>query len=434
MNEENLLKLRVSWDHDKLPADMRCDRGLLIEIEAAHRPQQTVDRPPLRLALAIDASGSMANGSLEAAREAAIGICNSLRSEDRLSVVSFDDQTTVHVRNLPQDADGRASASRAIDAIRVGGTTNLGAGWLEAADCAAGNAEGTAHVIVLSDGHANQGICDPTELAQHARALAQRGVTTSAVGIGDGYSPLQLDAIAEAGGGRLHDSATPDEIVEVVLGELGEVRETLVEEATLALQFPENCKPEVLTGLPHESDGRLISCELGAMRAGARRTLAFLVNAPSLAAGTSLEFPMRLSWRAVGASSVDEGEVAAAVLQVVDPERFSTEERDDRVARRIAELWQAGTAYTAMQFNEAGLFGAAVSSVSTSMDRMQHFVTDLAGGDELLRDLQVTGVSVSKPWSGRGKRAAYTASKKLLKGETDHRRRKTGSWKDYLPG
>ena len=58
----------------------------------------------------------------------------------------------------------------------------------------------------------------------HAQKLAERGVATSAVGIGDGYSPLQLDALAEGGGGRLHDAADPEELHEAIVGELNQLR------------------------------------------------------------------------------------------------------------------------------------------------------------------------------------------------------------------
>ena len=57
-------------------------------------------------------------------------------------------------------------------------------------------------VIVLSDGHANRGLVEPGELGHHAAELRKRGLYTSTVGIGDNYSPVQLDAIAEHGGGR----------------------------------------------------------------------------------------------------------------------------------------------------------------------------------------------------------------------------------------
>ena len=84
----------------------------------------------------------------------------------------------------------------------------------------------SGHVVLLSDGHANEGIVDPSSLRSHADEMASRGVTTSAVGVGNGYSPLQLEALSEGGLGRLHDAGTPDEMIETILGELGEVDAT----------------------------------------------------------------------------------------------------------------------------------------------------------------------------------------------------------------
>ena len=62
-------------------------------------------------------------------------------------------------------------------------------------------------VVVLSDGKANQAMVDLGELLP-CRPAGRRG-RTSAVGIGDDYAPLQLQALADHGGGRLHDAAMP---------------------------------------------------------------------------------------------------------------------------------------------------------------------------------------------------------------------------------
>ena len=82
------------------------------------------------------------------------------------------------------------------------------------------------HVILLSDGPANRGILDPEILSNYASEMRDRGLYCSTVGIGDNYSMTQLQALAEAGGVRMHDAEHAHEIAEVVLAELWEVRKT----------------------------------------------------------------------------------------------------------------------------------------------------------------------------------------------------------------
>ena len=95
-DSNNPIRIKARWDHNQLPTGETNQRGLLLEIEA-DKPirKKAKKRPALNLAIVIDRSGSMGNGRLEAAKEAAIGIVNRLNKHDRLSVVVYDDEVTV---------------------------------------------------------------------------------------------------------------------------------------------------------------------------------------------------------------------------------------------------------------------------------------------------------------------------------------------------
>jgi Ca-activated chloride channel family protein len=158
----------------------------------------------------IDASGSMDGRPLACAVEAAHGVVQHLSYADRLSIVSFASETQVHLASTVMDAAGRDRAQAALACISARDCTDLGAGWLLGAECVARDmAERSGcqnRVLLLSDGHANSGITDPEVLAEHARELRLRGLFTSTIGIGDGYSPEQIQTIANHGGGRMHDA------------------------------------------------------------------------------------------------------------------------------------------------------------------------------------------------------------------------------------
>ena len=189
------------------------------------------ERTPLNISLVIDASGSMGGGKLEAAKEAALGLAERLTKRDRLTVVSFASDVQVHLDAVPVTASNAVRIRREISGLTTRGMTFLSGGWFAGVGCAARVAEKdprmSPRVILLSDGHANEGIVDPDELCEHAKELRLRGVLTSALGIGDGYDEQLLHGIAENGGGRLHDAELTTEISSVLLGELDDIFGTL---------------------------------------------------------------------------------------------------------------------------------------------------------------------------------------------------------------
>ena len=180
-------------------------RYLVAELSA--EGAASASNAPLDLGLAIDVSGSMAGGKLEAAQRAARALCAAMSPRDRLSVVAFDTRFDVLLRGQAMDAVGRETADRAIAALQPRGGTALFDGWLATAERVAATMaeapDASPRVLLLSDGHANEGLCDRGEIAVHVGALLERGVVTSTLGVGDGYDERLLGAMAEAGGGSL---------------------------------------------------------------------------------------------------------------------------------------------------------------------------------------------------------------------------------------
>ena len=169
---------------------------------------------PLDLSIVLDRSGSMAGDKLARAREAAAFLVRRLRDGDRVSVVAYDDEVSTVAP--PAAGSQRAAIGRAIDAIDVGGSTNLSGGWLRGHELVAGGAHAdgraTMHrVLLLTDGLANVGITDPARLVALCRAAAQRGVTTSTIGFGADYDEKLLRGMADAGGGNSYYIERPDQ-------------------------------------------------------------------------------------------------------------------------------------------------------------------------------------------------------------------------------
>jgi len=179
----------------------------------------------VNLALVLDRSGSMGSASrMPMAKEAAKGIIMQLKSDDRISLVTFDDHVTVLAANCP--GTDHATLCRLIDGVETGACTDLHSGWLKGAHEVAENfGEGCINrVILLSDGQANRGETRESEIIRQVSELGATGVSTTTVGVGHGFNEDLLQAMAEAGDGNYHYADVAADLPEQFRNELYEHR------------------------------------------------------------------------------------------------------------------------------------------------------------------------------------------------------------------
>jgi Ca-activated chloride channel family protein len=188
--------------------------GLLVTVEGERPPE----RPPINVSLVLDRSGSMAGAPLRAAREAALRFLGFLGADDRVSVVTFDDEVRTE---FGPGAANEPGAVEAVQRIRHGGTTNLSGGWLQGrTHVAEHRVTGTNRVVLLTDGLANEGITDQLQLEQLARGAAEDGVSTTCIGFGGGFNEDLLQAMGAAGRGNFWYVEQTDQMGEIFAGEI----------------------------------------------------------------------------------------------------------------------------------------------------------------------------------------------------------------------
>jgi Ca-activated chloride channel family protein len=218
---------------------------------AAARP-----RPPLNLALVIDRSGSMEGEKLSHARKAARLLIRGLTPRDRLAIVTFDQEATVLVPS--RQVENRRPFLRAIDNIESGGTTALFDGWLAGARQVAEHLlpEGFNRVLLLSDGDANEGLTEAAAIAERVSGLNERGISTSAFGLGAGFDEDLMSAIAAAGDGTLAHIESPKHLRELYACELNGLASTVGHQVRLSIRTKHGAElVDVLNDFPQMSEG-----------------------------------------------------------------------------------------------------------------------------------------------------------------------------------
>lgn len=426
MTQPNELRARLRLDRAASLGDLRAVHQLLIELEAPASPA-SAERPvvPLDLALVLDVSGSMSGAPLEFARRAAMRVVEGLGADDRLTVVSFADDVRTDLEPTRMDATGRTRALAALGALHTRGCTALADGWF-AGVAAVGQDTGPARrrrVVLLSDGHANVGITDPRELAGHAREIAARGVTTSCVGVGVGYSPAQLQALAEAGGGGVHHAARPEEIVEVILGELQETRAVFAEGLALELELPPAVLAENLHGSPEEHGTDGYRMEIGPLLDGRSRDLVVrLLCRPDGSAGHLFsDGDLRLSGRVVGRRADGEPFTPVEFAPLLIERRDADAPLDAEVARRVVPVWAADSLRKTNQLREGGETEAARNLLRTHVREMRAYTRDLPDLVHHVRDLELLGRHLGRRLRPETERELSASLYKAQKCQADFR-------------
>lgn len=436
MKSQSMPAVSAKLDRQFINEEGKSVRFIVVQVHAPKLEKQAGPRTPLNLAMVIDASGSMSGGPIEAAKTATASVIRRLKSDDRLSIVSFADDVQVHCDAITQDAEGRTLAASRVAAVSTRGSTDLAAGWLGGCECVARVMEAEPRmrnrVVLLSDGHANHGVIDPATLERHAAELRTRGIMSSTVGIGVNYSPAQLQAIAEQGGGRMHDAEQPEEIIEILLAELEEVTMTALENVEILLELAPGVEVEPVGGLPCSRDAGMLRTVVGAMISEAGRTVVFKVTTPAGAAGQVTAVTVAAAWRWPGETQTQTQACGAVEFTFATMKQCESQARDNRVSLEVARMWQMAIVRRTIALNTDGAYEAAERYAREENKWFARYCRDLPGAAEFLEPLERLAGASSMAMHSVTSKEMMLDSYKSIRGETDKRSKKRGSWDEHL--
>lgn len=357
--------LTLHADRTTVPTDSVTERHLLATVTAPMVPRAQ-GRPPADVVFVVDRSGSMRGQAMHLAREAVLQGVGLLSAQDRFAVVAYDNQIDV-VQPLTHPTPAlREQLPRTLDGIDARGSTDLAGGWLTGCQLLAEGARPGAlrRVLLLSDGHANQGITDHAELRTHASELSRRGITTSTFGLGDSFDELLMTAIASAGGGNAYFVQQASKLSDLLTSELGDALVIAATGVSLQFTLPEGATLTMLSEFDCAESAGVTTVSLGTVVSSQVLPVLCAVTLPAKAEGTSLAITCTLQddGQALGGPS------AALTWQVVTAAAAAAEPVHPAVVDTIRRVRAAKAKAEAVELNRRRDFEQAHRRIQQERD------------------------------------------------------------------
>jgi Ca-activated chloride channel family protein len=185
---------------------------VVLQVKVTARQPARARRPPLNLAIVIDASGSMEGAPIESAKEAVRDVLGRLHGGDRAAIVSFGSVAKVLGAGTWDTDAPPAELVDAVEQLEAAGTTDLRAGLVAALEATAAwrDQDHLSRIILLSDGKPN----DPLGLTDLATLAGSQGMAIVAFGLGIEFDEALLADMARASGGSYKYLSGADQIAE----------------------------------------------------------------------------------------------------------------------------------------------------------------------------------------------------------------------------
>lgn len=334
------LQGRISLTQGCLPTGGVQELHLVAEV-AGREGASVPRRPPLNLVLVLDRSGSMrAESKWKRALEAAGEVVAALRPEDVLGLVTYSTDAQVV---LPSGPVGDGSGARQVlGGLRVGGSTNISQA-LELALVEAArfrSRERLTRIVLLSDGKANHGLVEASELADLASGIRARGVSLTSLGMGLSYDEEVLQEMARLGGGNYAFLEHAGDASRAFRGEVQGLARLAVRGATLDVTPSPGVELTPAEGYPSSRlpDGTL-RVRIGEISRSEVRKAVVQVRVPGGEEGQRRELVrVRLSYQALGDAWQEGGQGASFQVRFSGSPATQAASRVQAALARLEEI------------------------------------------------------------------------------------------------
>ena len=195
------------------------------------------DVPPRNLVFLIDVSGSM-SGELPLVKQGLTALAQTLRPEDRLSIVVYAGAAGAVLPPTP--GDDAVKIRGAIAGLRAGGGTAGADGIQLAYRYAIANFVdgGINRVLLATDGDFNVGISDFDDLVELIEEKRESGVFLSVLGVGSGnLNDHMMEQLADKGNGNYAYLDNAREAQKVLVDEAGATLDAIAKDVKIQVEF-----------------------------------------------------------------------------------------------------------------------------------------------------------------------------------------------------
>ncbi len=167
-------------------------------------PRDVKDLPDLGILVLIDVSGSMFGDKLSLAKVTGLELLHNLKPGDLIGLMLFSD---VHSWVHQFEPNSSIVAAPELEPLSAGGGTDLAPALVEGLERLSRLAIRDKHAVVISDG-----VTKPADFQAIADSAKAKGISISAMGIGEDVNRALLERLALGTGGRYYRVASADQI------------------------------------------------------------------------------------------------------------------------------------------------------------------------------------------------------------------------------
>lgn len=211
----------------------------LLRVGVQGKPVSYAERKPVHLTFLVDTSGSMrSRDKLDLVKQALDMLTRELEDGDTVAIATYAGSTKPVLQ--PTSVSERAKILRSLNGLTSGGSTAMGSGIeLAYAMADAAYTPGSVNrVIVCSDGDANVGNVDPDSLARSVKGYAEKGITLTTLGFGNGnYKDVMMERLANQGDGNYFYIDTEREARRVLVDKLSGTLEVIAKDVKIQVDF-----------------------------------------------------------------------------------------------------------------------------------------------------------------------------------------------------